>query len=111
MERRRVIEVLEGLADGATALSREQLDQPDVLRALFTAIEVLKSPAADPSRPAAAGARWTEEEDGTLCRQFDSGTDIPGIATLHNRTPGAITSRLVKLGRIDPATVQVRNRA
>jgi hypothetical protein len=35
---------------------------------------------------------------------------IAQMALQHGRTSGAITSRLVKLGRIDPAAVKTRER-
>ena len=57
-----------------------------------------------------AGTPWSAEEDARLCREFDAGMTTAQIALQHGRTSGAITSRLVKLGRIDPATVKSRDR-
>ena len=86
---------------------------PDVIRALFIAAGQLKGePPTAPrkSQPAAAGARWTDEEDAVVCGEYDQGVTLSEIAVRHGRTKGAITSRLVKLGRIDPDSVRVRDR-
>jgi hypothetical protein len=97
----------------------------DVIRAFYAAAGMLRQATPPPEagaaastaersirtdRPASAGARWTNEEDALLCAEFDGGMTVHDIATQHGRTRGAITSRLVKLGRIDPDTVNVRNR-
>ena len=43
-----------------------------------------------------AGASWTDEEDSSLIREFESGMKIADIAKAHGRTNGAIRSRLKK---------------
>lgn len=43
-----------------------------------------------------AGASWTEEEDNSLLKEFQSGMKIAEIAKAHGRTNGAIRSRLKK---------------
>jgi hypothetical protein len=97
MERDQVISILESLAEG----------QPQfVVEALTTAKDVLRKQ----ERPASAGARWTSEEDATLCSAFDAGTAVREIARSHGRTSGAITIRLVKLGKLDPSAVTSRDR-
>jgi hypothetical protein len=63
----------------------------------------------NPNLPA-AGLRWTADEDARLANEFDSGMSVAQIALAHGRTSGGITLRLVKLGRIDPSTVPVRER-
>lgn len=98
MEQTQAVTILESLANGAEA--------PDVVSALRLAVDTLKRKP----QPAAAGARWTSEEDAQLCSEYDGGTPVPEIASLHDRTKTAITLRLVKLGRIDPETVRVRDR-
>jgi hypothetical protein len=50
--------------------------------------------------PNNAGKPWTEVEDTSLLAEFDKGESIGTIALAHNRTKGAIASRLVRLGRI-----------
>lgn len=63
----------------------------------------------NPNLPS-AGQRWTPDEDARLGKEFDSGMSVAQIALAHGRTSGGITLRLVKLGRIDPGTVPVRER-
>lgn len=97
MQRDQVISILETLTEG----------QPEfVVEALGTAIEVLRKD----KRPVAAGTAWTEEEEARLCAAYDAGTPIREIAERHGRTRFAITSRLVKCGRIDPEKVVSRDR-
>ena len=112
MERAQVITILESLANGVDPGSgaRIPLDafhSGDTVRALFAATSLLKDTQVAPKR-GKAGARWTEEEDVRLCSEFDGGDSISKIAVLHGRTSGAITSRLVKLGRLDPEKVKAR---
>lgn len=97
MHRDQVISILESLAEGQSPL---------VVEALETATNVLRRN----ERPASAGAKWTAEEDAILGGEFDAGATIREIAGKHGRTSGAITSRLVKLGKIDPSAVTSRDR-
>ncbi|MCI6868684.1 MAG: HRDC domain-containing protein, partial [Lachnospiraceae bacterium] len=43
-----------------------------------------------------AGSAWTDEEDERVKQEFIAGVSIKDIALLHNRTTGAIRSRLKK---------------
>ena len=52
------------------------------------------------SRPDGAGAPWTNEEDMQLDKEYLSGMKIAKIAEAHDRTYGAIRSRLKKHGLI-----------
>lgn len=117
MDRQQVVSIVDSLANGldpttGAGIPHDLFHSPDVVRALFTAANLLRGPDSvpSPSRPGSAGARWTEQEDALLCHAFDGGTPIGDIARQHGRTKGAITSRLVKLGRIDPDTVKTRER-
>jgi hypothetical protein len=114
-----VISVLESLANGIdpttdTELPHKLFESPDVIRALFTAASMLapmaQSTARTTPRPSSAGRRWTEDEDAQLCREYDEGMTFTAMAGQHSRTTGAIMSRLVKLGRIDPETLAPRLR-
>jgi hypothetical protein len=96
MDRQEVIKVLDALAN-------EQ--PPETAAALHAASAMLKRTA-----PASAGKSWSGEEDERLAREFDCGTPLAHIALNHGRTRGAITARLVKLGRLDPSTVKPRIR-
>ncbi len=53
------------------------------------------------NRPERAGSAWTDEEDVRVKREFIEGISIKDIALLHNRTTGAIRSRLKKHKLID----------
>lgn len=117
MQVEHVISVLESLANGVdpstdTELPHQPFRSPDVIRALFTAAKMLSQSAqgstARASRPFSARRRWTDDEDAQVCREYDEGTTITDIARQHGRTTGAIMSRLVKLGRIDPETLSPR---
>ena len=52
------------------------------------------------SRPNGAGASWSEEEDAQLDEEFKSGMEVSEIAKVHDRTVGAIRSRLKRHGEI-----------
>ena len=119
MERSQVITVLESLASGVDpttgVVSHEVFAAPNVIRALFVAADLLKqtpapAKATQKQQPPAAGTPWTADEDAVLAREFDQGTSIAEIASRHSRSRGAITSRLVKLGRIDANSVRLRDR-
>lgn len=53
------------------------------------------------NRPDGAGASWTEEEDKHLDEEFNAGMKISAMAKIHDRTNGAIRSRLRKHGLIE----------
>ncbi len=127
MQIQQVISILDAVAAGVDPKTGETIPNdvfhsPDVIRAFFTAANALRTNAtaappivaipapATKSRPQAAGARWTEQEDTLLCDEFDGGVSVAEIARLHGRTTGAINSRLVKLGKVDPESVNVRER-
>lgn len=101
--------------------------RPPVIRALFKAIDALDTVSAAgqiPEKEAGAamqaeasprpksgarqaslsnaGARWNREQDEALVHAFKSDKTIAEIAVMHGRTRGAITSRLIKLGHIQP---------
>ncbi|HEX7809966.1 MAG TPA: hypothetical protein VF608_14615 [Thermoanaerobaculia bacterium] len=116
MDRQEVIGVLESLANGldpatGARIPLDAFHSADSVRALFTATALLReSPERKPVKRAAAGSPWNADEESRLGQEFDAGMSIAQIALQHGRSSGAITSRLVKLGRIDPATVTVRER-
>lgn len=108
MDNAKAAEILQRLADGLDVTTSEplpkdsQFNQPDAIRALFTAIRALEG-APQKDGPAKAGGKWTDDEDKQLVEAFDAGTSIKDLAASHQRSNGAIRSRLVKLGKIDPA--------
>jgi hypothetical protein len=100
------------LANGTDPETGEMFDEssplnnPHVIRALYLAARALESMPEQKIKRAPvpgfenAGAAWTKEEDERLARKFDEGANVASLASIHRRTTGAITSRLVKLGRI-----------
>ena len=108
-EAKQIIEVLAGGVDPATGEvlhDDSPLSSPHVIRALFIAAKALElMAAAKPTRPVAAapgnaGKPWAEDEDQRLIVAFDAGTPVAELARTHERTPGAINSRLIRLGRL-----------
>jgi len=103
--------ILRKLSDGVNPITGEVFpsgspyQQPEIIRALFTTVDALeKIHVEKPNRenlPVNAGKPWTNEEDRILIERFDKGLPIDELSKEHCRTPGAITSRLVKLGRIN----------
>jgi len=47
--------------------------------------------------------KWTEEEDARLRAEFATGATKAELASLFQRRPSAITSRLKKLGLLQPS--------
>lgn len=102
--------IIEALANGIDPETGEILpeqstfNRPHVIRALFVAVKVLDTAAKRAERskalPDNAGRSWSEKEDQELLALFDSNVPLKDIAQRHGRTPGAIASRLVRLGRI-----------
>lgn len=105
MDIERAKEVLQTLADGVNPSTGELLpgedscSQVEVVRALHTVLRVLDTQKKK-TLPENAGKPWTEQEDETLCKMFDSGAGRKEICNYFKRTSGAITSRLARLGKI-----------
>ena len=100
MENEAAISILTSLAEGGSF-------DANTVDALHAGIDALRSSRA---RPAAAGARWTDDEDAQLCREFDDGLAVAQLAELHNRSRTAVSLRLVKLGRLEADSVRARGR-
>lgn len=106
------LKILQALADGADPQTGEIFPEnspyqhPQVVRALMVAIRALEQQRENPTRnrrlPENAGKAWKAEEESELCRGFDEGTPIKELAARHKRTQGAIVTRLVALGKIQP---------
>ena len=103
-------QIIEGLARGLDTTTGEvlpdssPLSQPQVIRALFMAARALEQVRANAPRkadpPGNAGKPWSDEEDQRLMAAFDGGTPIAELAKSHERSRGAITSRLMRFGRL-----------
>ena len=106
MDKQKTIEILATLASGVDPVSGEVLppDSPyqnvDVTRALFHALDVLKNVRPKRGQFANQGSKWTPEEEEQLKKLFSEGWKVAELAKKHQRTSGAIRSRLVKLGLI-----------
>ena len=119
MDRQEIITVLDALADGidpatGARIPYEAFHTATAVRALFAASALLKAESGKRTRKTtaftSAGAAWSAEEDARLGQEFDSGMTVGQIALQHGRTSGAITSRLVTIGRLDPGSVKSRDR-
>ena len=112
METFEALQIIESLADGVDPYTGEVFpeDSPyqnrQVVRALFMALRALERPKARQQRerrsPENAGNPWDHAEDEMLCQRFASGTTIRQLAQDHERTEGAIQSRLKRLGKLLP---------
>ena len=139
METQKTLQILRTLADGIDPATGEQFatssayQHPDTVRALFSAVRMLESPAASASAPAPAkqagaapvkqagapakpglensGRPWSEEEDARLGSTYDAGRSIEELAGIHKRSKWAIEARLARLGKIPepPSRFPARN--
>jgi hypothetical protein len=106
-----VLKCLRPLADGLDPVSGNELpalsafQQPATIRALLHAIKILEKVAGLEARqrqqPSNAGKPWSGQDDQQLASAFQGGATIQRLAVDLQRTPGAITARLVQLGLID----------
>lgn len=106
------MQLLEGLADGMNPLTGEVLpvgdicNQPEIIRALHAVLmELEKHAKSKRLLPENAGKPWTEDDEQKLCQMFDDGCSTKEISTVFKRTQGAISSRLVRLGKIHSTEV------
>ncbi len=118
------LKIVEALANGIDPITGEILpsespyNHPDVIRALFTTLDLMKNPEKKAPKvkktpeqkqaenienglPRNAGLPWTDKQRADLARQFSSGKEIKVLAEIHGRTNGAITSELKKQGLIE----------
>lgn len=111
MDEEQALDVIRPLADGILPTTGEELppdsplQHPHIVRALYLAVQALEAEAQRRSRqrhlPGNAGKPWTAEEDRRLERAFDGAGSVRQLAEAHQRTPGAIQARLVKLGKLE----------
>ena len=135
METQKTLQILRTLADGIDPATGEHFatgsayQHPDTVRALFSAVRLLESPAAAASASAQApvkqagapvtarpgmensGRPWSEEEDARLGSTYDAGKSIDELAGIHKRSKWAIEARLARLGKIPepPSRFPARN--
>lgn len=83
---------------------------PEFAQALWQALHALSIPLPQENRIVQSEERfsrysrayqpWSAEEEVRLLAQFRAGVPVPQIAVAFQRTPGAIRSRLKKLGAV-----------
>jgi ATP-dependent DNA helicase PIF1 len=61
-----------------------------------------KSPEMDGEKVSSKGKRWTEDEEARLAEGFKEGKSIAQLAEMLGRGYGGVSSRLAKLGLIEP---------
>lgn len=104
MDNKHTLHIIQSLANGIDPTTGEVFpsDSPyqnvEVVRALFHAAKIIEHTKDLPDN---AGAPWTQEEHQKVIDDYQNGTPISHIAKEHQRTPGAIRSRLKKAGVIE----------
>lgn len=109
MDIERAKELLAAFSDGVNPLTGEILakddscNQVEIVRALNTVLRVLDGHPKMSGKlsPENAGKPWTKEDEEILTRMFEQGCTRTEICSYFKRSPGAIASRLVKLGKTD----------
>lgn len=104
--------ILQFLAEGCTVEEVfwhfPSLDYQDIGLAAQEALRGLKSTTYSQRmdrvklRYPKAYARWSEDEQELLQREFRAGNSVQALAELLNRQPGAVRIRLEKLGLVEP---------
>ncbi len=119
MDKSRALEIINILASGADPLTGEvfppehAIQHPEIIRALYVAAIALSSEGSktkaakvrNSNLPEKAGTPWSDDEDRELLAAFDNGCSEKELAASHQRTPFAIRSRLIKLGRLEALKV------
>lgn len=111
MELQTARQIIDTLAQGIHPVTGEAMPEdspynaPPVIRALFAVSQALQDkPVRTRQLPPNAGKPWEPQEDDKLASAFDSGTDLKQLALEAGRTPFAVETRLIKLGKL-PARV------
>ena len=112
MEYREALPILRLLADGVDPETKQLFPKdapyntPRVIRALQAAVRAVEWAHRKKSLPENVGKGWTPNEDEQLRREFHGAVDFSEIARRHERTRGAIISRLEHLGEMQPSSRQ-----
>lgn len=113
--------IIDALAMGVHPFTGEPLPaghvmhRPPVIRALFAVLRCIDVEATqednskENGRYPRGGEPWTKEEETQLANEFERKMKTTEIANLHGRTSGAITSRLARLGLVEPVDYQVKD--
>lgn len=106
MNQDKALAILKSLAEGIDPRGGEHFppgspyQHPDVVRALYTAVECLQTKVPVRARPANAGKPWSREDDALLLAGFSAGHDIEALAAKHGRSRAGIEARLAKYGKL-----------
>ncbi len=106
-------QIIDTLAQGIHPITGEMMpadspyNAPPVIRALFAVSQALADKSDKPVRaprqqPPNAGKAWNAAEDARLDAGFAAGQEVKQLADELGRTPFAVESRLVKLGKLPP---------
>ena len=106
-------QIIDTLAQGIHPITGEMMpadspyNEPPVIRALFAVSQALGDKSEKPVRgprqqPPNAGKAWDPAEDARLDAGFAAGKEVKQLADELGRTPFAVESRLVKLGKLPP---------
>ncbi|HUK24395.1 MAG TPA: hypothetical protein VLV49_07440 [Terriglobales bacterium] len=111
MEIQEALTIVRALAGGIDPQTGKPLEaeslcrRPPVVKAMNRALGALvQLEQRERSRPQNAFRTWTRQEDAQVCEEVRKGVDFHEIAKAHNRSVGSIVARLVKLGKITPAS-------
>ena len=108
MELQTARQIIDTLAQGIHPVTGEVMpdespyNAPAVIRALVAVSQALEGapPRAPRASPANAGKPWTTDDDGKVDAAFTAGADLRQLARELGRTPFAVETRLVKLGKL-----------
>ena len=109
MELQAARQIIDTLSQGIHPVTGEAMPEespynaPPVIRALFAVSQALaQRPPARPQceLPPNAGKAWDPQEDARLDAAFTQGLEVKQLAQELGRTPWAVESRLVKLGKL-----------
>ena len=108
MEITEIMEVLECLAQGNDPETGEVLAEmapacePRAIRALFGALQLLRT---QPKRRGNSGKAWQVEDEARLAAGHAAGKSTAELGKDLQRSRGAVTARLVRLGLVDESEV------
>jgi hypothetical protein len=110
MELQTARQIIDTLARGVHPVTGECMppdspyNEPPVIRALFTVSQALEGVPARTLRsvPPNTGKPWAAEDVARLDAGFTAGRDLKQLALELGRSPFAVETRLVTMGRLPP---------
>ena len=110
MELHAARQIIDTLSQGIHPVTGEVMPEdspynaPPVIRALFAVSQALetKPPRAPRASRPNAGKPWVPEDDEKLAQSYSAGLTLSALANELGRTPFAVETRLVKLGKLPP---------